>query len=118
MTSWPEMEPMTNNLVNYGVTDNGIAVIELCSDSTGEPLTEGKTPVNTYTHSMMRDIDEAVLKARFDDDVTVIMLTGHGEKFFSAGASISMLDSVTPGFKYFFCLHANETLCRLSRHPN
>ena len=33
MTSWPEMQPMPNNLVNYGVTDNGIAIIELCSDS-------------------------------------------------------------------------------------
>ena len=117
MTSWPEMQPMQNNLVNYGVTDNGIAVIELCSDSAGEPLTEGKTPVNTYTHAMMRDIDEAVLKARFDDDVTVILLTGYGEKFFSAGASISMLDSVSPGFKYFFCLHANETLSRLEQTP-
>jgi enoyl-CoA hydratase/carnithine racemase len=117
MTSWPELEPMQNNLVNYGVTDNGIAVIELSSDSSGSPWKEGKTSVNTYTHEMMRDIDEAVLKARFDDDVTVIVLTGHGEKFFSAGASISMLDSVSPGFKYFFCLHANETLSRLEQTP-
>ena len=117
MTSWPELEPMQNNLVNYGATDNGIAVIELSSDSSGEPWTEGKTSVNTYTHAMMRDIDEAVLRARFDDDVTVIILIGHGEKFFSAGASISMLDSVTPGFKYFFCLHANETLSRLEQTP-
>jgi len=117
MTSWPELEPMHNNLVNYGVTDNGIAIIELTSDSSGNPWQEGKTSVNTYTHEMMRDIDEAVLRARFDDDVTVIILTGHGEKFFSAGASISMLDSVTPGFKYFFCLHANETLSRLEQTP-
>jgi len=108
---------MHNNLVNYGVTDNGIAIIELTSDSSGNPWEEGKTSVNTYTHEMMRDIDEAVLRARFDDDVTVIILTGHGEKFFSAGASISMLDSVTPGFKYFFCLHANETLSRLEQTP-
>ena len=62
MTSWPELEPMQNNLVNYGVTDNGIAIIELSSDSSGEPWTEGKTSVNTYTHAMMRDIDEAVLQ--------------------------------------------------------
>jgi len=117
MTSWPKLEPMQNNLVNYGVTDNGIAVIELTSDSSGSPWTEGKTSVNTYTHEMMRDIDEAVLRARFDDDVTVIVLTGNGEKFFSAGASISMLDSVSPGFKYFFCLHANETLSRLEQTP-
>ena len=53
MTSWPQMEPMQNNLVNYGVTDNGIAVIELCSDSAGEPLSEGKTSVNTYTLSLI-----------------------------------------------------------------
>ena len=30
-------EAMPNNLVNYGTTDNGIAVIELASDSGGEP---------------------------------------------------------------------------------
>jgi len=117
MTSWPELKSMSNKLVNYGVTSNGIAIIELISDSSGEPWKEGKTSVNTYTHQMMRDIDEAVLLARFDDDVTVIIITGHGEKFFSAGASISMLDSVSPGFKYFFCLHANETLSRLEQTP-
>ena len=52
MTNWPELEPMPNRLVNYGVTDNGIAVIELISDSDGKPLVEGKTPVNTYTREM------------------------------------------------------------------
>ena len=117
MTSWPELKSMSNKLVNYGVTSNGIAIIELISDSSGEPWKEGKTSVNTYTHQMMRDIDEAVLMARFDDDITVIVITGHGEKFFSAGASISMLDSVSPGFKYLFCLHANETLSRLEQTP-
>ena len=36
MSNWPEMEAMPNNLVNYGVTDNGIAIIELISDSDGK----------------------------------------------------------------------------------
>jgi len=117
MTSWPELEPMDNNLVNYGVTDNGIAIIELASDSAGGPLEPDKIGPNTYTHEMMRDIDSAVVRARFDDDVHVIIITGHGEKFFSAGASIQMLDKVTPGFKYNFCLHANETLSRLEQTP-
>src|SRR4029079_7056698 len=40
-----------------------------------------------------------------------------GEKFFCAGADIRMLSSVTPQFKYSFCLHANETLCRLEQTP-
>ena len=69
-----KLEPMPNRLVNYGVTENGIAVIELTSDSAGAPL-EGpndRSP-NTYTHGMMRDIDEAVVRARFDDDVTCIV---------------------------------------------
>ena len=48
---------MPNKLVNYGVTENGIAVIELTSDSVGKPLDgpNDRSP-NTYTHEMMRDI--------------------------------------------------------------
>ena len=110
-------EAMPNNLVNYGTTDNGIAVIELASDSGGEPLQGDATAVNTYTHGMFRDFDEAIIRARFDDKVTAIVITGAGEKFFSAGASIKMLNSVSPGFKYNFCLHANETLSRLEQTP-
>ena len=47
----------------------------------------------------------------------VIVITGEGEKFFCAGANISMLAGVTPEFKYYFCLHANETLSRLEQTP-
>lgn len=74
-------------------------------------------PANTYTHEMMRQLDDAVLKARFDDGVHVIVVTGKGEKFFCAGADIGMLAGVTAEFKYNFCLHANETLNRLEHTP-
>lgn len=80
-------------------------------------LTMTDPPANTYTHEMMRELDEAILQARFDDDVHVIVMRGAGDKFFSAGANIKMLASVTPRFKYFFCLHANETLNRLEHTP-
>ena len=66
MTSWPELEPMPNKLVNYGVTENGIAIIELISATDGKPLGEGRTSVNTYTREMWEDIDQAILNARFD----------------------------------------------------
>ncbi|MGH7645687.1 MAG: enoyl-CoA hydratase/isomerase family protein [Gemmatimonadales bacterium] len=98
-------EPQTKTLVRYRVED-GLAIIEL-----DDP------PANTYTHEMMRQLDDAILQARFDDGVHVIVLRGHGDKFFSAGANISMLNAVTPRFKYFFCLHANETLNRLEQTP-
>jgi enoyl-CoA hydratase len=52
-----------------------------------------------------------------DDAVHVIVIRGAGEKFFSAGANIKMLSEVTPTFKYYFCLHANETLLRLEQTP-
>src|SRR4051812_50159843 len=66
---------------------------------------------------MMRQLDEAILQARFDDEVHVVVLRGKGDKFFCAGADIKMLQQVTPRFKYFFCLHANETLNRLEQTP-
>src|SRR5687767_11149078 len=66
---------------------------------------------------MMRELDDAIIEARFDNDVQVIVLTGHGERFFCAGANISMLREADPTFKYYFCLHANETLLRLEHTP-
>ena len=92
-------------LVNYEVKD-GLAI-----------LTLNDPPANTYTYEMMRQLDTAILEARMADDAHVIILRGQGEKFFSAGADIGMLNSVTPRFKYFFCLHANETLNRLEHTP-
>jgi enoyl-CoA hydratase/carnithine racemase len=66
---------------------------------------------------MMRQLDDAILAARFDNDVHVIVLSGLGEKFFCAGANIQMLQEADPTFKYYFCLHANETLNRLEQTP-
>jgi enoyl-CoA hydratase/carnithine racemase len=80
-------------------------------------ITLTNPPANGYSHEMMRDLDEAILRARFDDSVQAIVLAGAGEKFFCAGADISMLHAVEPGFKYQFCLHANETLLRLEHTP-
>src|SRR5688572_16658090 len=67
-------------------------------------------PANTYTHEMMQTLDQRILAARMDESVQVIVITGSGEKFLCAGANIQMLADVTPTFKYYFCLHANETL--------
>src|ERR1044071_596793 len=72
-------------------------------------------PANTYSFEMMQQLDACILKARMDENVQVIVITGAGEKFFCAGANIAMLSEVTPEFKYYFCLHANETMCRLEQ---
>jgi len=98
-------ETAGQTLVHYDVQD-GVAI-----------LTLDDPPANTYTHEMMRQIDAAVLRARFDTAVDVIVVIGAGEKFFCAGANINMLQKADPTWKYYFCLHANETLLRLEHTP-
>ena len=90
-----------SELVNYEV-NNGIAVLTLTAP-----------PANTYSYEMMQQLDACILKARMDENAHVILLIGAGEKFFCAGADIQMLQDAEPTFKYYFCLHANETLNRL-----
>jgi enoyl-CoA hydratase/carnithine racemase len=80
-------------------------------------ITLNEPPDNAFTHEMMKELDEAILEARFDSDVHTMVLTGAGERHFSAGASTDMLREVDPGFQYYFFLHANETLARLENTP-
>jgi len=80
-------------------------------------LTLNEPPANTYSYELMQELDSAILAARMDSGVHVIVITGAGEKFFCAGATIGMLREATPDYKYYFCLHANETLNRLEQTP-
>jgi enoyl-CoA hydratase len=95
----------TKSKLDYAVAD-AVATIAL-----NDP------PINAYSYEMMQQLDRAILEARMDESVQVIVITGKGEKFFCAGADIEMLANVTPTFKYYFCLHANETLNRLEQTP-
>jgi enoyl-CoA hydratase len=86
--------------------DGGVATLELTNP-----------PANAYSYEMFRELDAAILDLRMDPSVHVFVLTGAGDKFFCAGADIAMLSTATPEFKYYFCLHANETLSRLEQTP-
>ena len=96
---------MSDRKVQYEAID-GVAV-----------LTLSDPPANTYSYEMMRQLDDAILQARMDQEVHVILIRGEGDKFFCAGADINMLQNADPTFKYYFCLHANETLNRLEQTP-
>jgi len=87
------------------VKDGPVAVLTLKDEN-----------LNGYTYRMFRDLDDAILKARFDPEIEAIVITGDGEHF-CAGANIRMLEVADPTSKYFFCLHANETLSRLEQTP-
>src|SRR5919109_1377437 len=92
-------------LVDYRVED-GVAFIGL-----------DNPPANAYTYEMVQQLDAAIVRARFDDNAYVIVVTGHNDRFFSAGANIKMMQRVTPRFLYLFSLYANETLNRLEHTP-
>jgi enoyl-CoA hydratase/carnithine racemase len=92
-------------MVEYRV-DTGIALLEI-----------NRPPVNSYTHELLRELDEAVLQARFDDEVHVLVLTGKSEKFFSAGADINMLSNKPLSYKNNFALHGHEVLMRIENTP-
>ena len=92
-------------LIEYRVQD-GIAVIEL-----------NNPPVNAYTLDSLKQLDEAIVKARFDENVHVLLLRGAGEKFFSAGADINMLSKESNEFRNQFALFGHEALARLENTP-
>ncbi len=100
-----EITEMSYNKVHYQVQDR-VALITLADP-----------PANTYSYEMMQQLDQLILESRMAQNVEVLVITGAGEKFFCAGADINMLAQADPTFKYYFCLHANETLLRLEQTP-
>lgn len=92
-------------LIEYRV-DKGVALLEI-----------NRPPVNSYTHELLRELDEALLQARFDEEVHVLVITGKVEKFFSAGADINMLANKSLAYKNNFALHGHEVLLRMENTP-
>jgi enoyl-CoA hydratase/carnithine racemase len=95
-----------STLVKLEILTGGVAVLELTNP-----------PANAYSYEMFRELDEHVLRARMDEAIHAIVIRGAGDKFFCAGADIAMLQRAAPEYKYYFCLHANETLLRLQHTP-
>ncbi len=92
-------------LIEYRVED-GLAIIEI-----------NNPPANVYNLDSLKLLDESIIKARLDESVHAIVLTGAGDKFFCAGADIRMLAEETMAFKNNFALFGHETLLRLENTP-
>jgi enoyl-CoA hydratase/carnithine racemase len=92
-------------LIDYRVQD-GMAILEI-----------NNPPANAYTLESLKQLDEAIIKARFDSSVHVLIIRGAGDKFFSAGADINMLSKESTDFRCQFALFGHETLARLENTP-
>ena len=89
-TIQPATADTTKQLINYR-TDTGVAVIEMADP-----------PANTYTYEMNRQLDEAILKARMDNDVYVIVLTGSGRQVFFRRGEYQNAVERGPNFQILF----------------
>ena len=93
-------------LIDYRVED-GLGIIEI-----------NNPPANVYTLESLKLLDQAIIQARFDSSVYVLVLMGAGDKFFSAGADIRMLAEEATEFKNNFALFGHETLLRMENTPS
>lgn len=50
---------------------------------------------NSFTQEMFRDLIDDIKEANQDDSIRVIVLRGDGDRFFSSGLSMEMLDNIT-----------------------
>ena len=92
-------------LIEYRA-ENGLAILEF-----------NNPPANAYTLESLKELDAAIIKARFDSSIQVMVLRGAGDKFFSAGADINMLAKESNEFRNHFALYGHETLSRLENTP-
>lgn len=94
----------------------GSTLVDYTADSEIAVITLSDPPMNAVTHEMMKDLDEAILEARFDNDVHLIVIAGHGD-WFSGGIDVQVLPEIDRAYHYYFMLHANETLARIENTP-
>ena len=92
-------------LIDLKVQD-GIGIIEI-----------NNPPANAYSLESLKQLDQAIVQARFDPNAQVIVIRGAGEKFFSAGADINMLFRESLDIRNQFALFGHETLARLENTP-
>ena len=88
---------------------------DIDSDGIGLVTVNRPDKLNSFTRTMHEELSKALDQVE-GSDARALIITGAGRGF-CAGADIQMLANVTPTFKYYFCLHANEMLLRLEHTP-
>ncbi|MDH5402464.1 MAG: enoyl-CoA hydratase/isomerase family protein, partial [Candidatus Heimdallarchaeota archaeon] len=100
------IESDVHELIRYR-KEGKVGIIELTNER----------KMNTYSHAFFQQMDKAIMEARYDDEVFVILIQNKNPGAFSAGAEIKYLQACSSFSKGNFCLHGNETLIRLEQTP-
>src|SRR6266852_7225784 len=76
-----------------------------------------RPPANGYDHAFLREFSSAIDDARLDGDVRNVVVTSSSEKFFCAGADVSVFASGTPRSRFMLALFAHEAFRKMETSP-
>ena len=85
-------------------------------DSLGHIVLD-RPPANSYDKAFMQELDRAIEEARNDDAVKAIVVRSGNEKFFSAGADVSVFAKSGLDEQNAFVVCANEAIGKLESTP-
>ena len=76
-----------------------------------------RPPANSYDRAFMEELDAAIESARSDDQVRSIVVRSASEKFFSAGADVSVFAKSDLDTQNAFVVCANEAMGKFESTP-
>jgi enoyl-CoA hydratase/carnithine racemase len=85
-------------------------------DSIGHIVLD-RPPANSYDKTFMEELDAAIEQARADDTVKAIVVRSASERFFSAGADVSVFAKSGLDEQNAFVICANEAIGKLESTP-
>src|ERR687887_1990681 len=85
-------------------------------DSLGHIVLD-RPPANSYDRAFMEELDTAIEKARDDDDVKAMVVRSANDRFFSAGADVSVFAKSGLDEQNAFVVCANEAIGKLESTP-
>src|ERR1700674_5462231 len=77
-----------------------------------------KPPANSYDYAFLREFASAIDDARIDLSIrSAMVVTSASEKFFSAGADVSVFATGSPRSRFMLALLAHETFRKMENTP-
>ena len=76
-----------------------------------------RPPANSYDREFMEELDAAIEAARSDDGIKAIVVRSASEKFFSAGADVSVFAKSDFDAQNAFVVCANEAMSKFESTP-
>ena len=76
-----------------------------------------RPPVNSYDYTILRQLANAIGDARLDEEIRAVVITSALEKFFSAGADVTVFAKQSARMRSMTALMAHETFRKIENTP-